>query len=106
MKLKQLASKPKLIKQIIDDAEIVDKYGETVEFYLYDRYDMDTLMKLASVDSENYSAITGVVEDLILDENGDKIIVDDFSLPLDIMLKAVEVVVSQLGNMASQTTAK
>ena len=106
MKLQQLASKPTLLKQVIDDAEIVEKYGEPVEFYVYDRYDMNTLMRLASVEGENFSAITDIVKELVLDEEGNPVITDENSLPLDIMLKVVEATVNQLGNLANQTSAK
>ena len=106
MKLQQLARKPTLLKQVIDDAEIVEKYGEPVEFYVYDRYDMNTLMRLASVEGENFSAITDIVKELVLDEEGNPVITDENSLPLDIMLKVVEATVNQLGNLANQTSAK
>ena len=34
MKLKDLASKPKLVKVVLDDKDIVENYGEELEFSL------------------------------------------------------------------------
>ena len=106
MKLQALASKPQLVKHTIDDQDIVEKYGEAVEFYLYDRYGMDTLMSLAAIEGENFSAVSEVVAKMVLDEDANPIINGEDTLPLDIMLKVVEHTVNQLGNLANQTSQK
>jgi hypothetical protein len=41
MKLEKLASKPQLIKLIIDDAEIIEEFGEPLEFWTWDRQPID-----------------------------------------------------------------
>jgi len=38
MKLKELAIKPQLTKIIIDSDALVEKYGETIEFFVLDRF--------------------------------------------------------------------
>lgn len=107
MKLAQLAAKPQLIKVEIDDSSIVEQYGEAVEFYIFDRVDMETFMALANLEgSQNISKIITVMKDLILDEEGNKIMSDGKVLPNDVMIKAVEKTVSSLGNFATQTSAK
>ena len=106
MKLQTLASKPKLTQVMIDDEKIVEAYGEPLEFYIYDRHDMDTFMKLASVEGENVASISTLISEMILDEDGKKIIVDGNILPVDIMMKIVEVVIQRLGNSVSQTLGK
>jgi len=37
MELKKLATKPNLIKVIVDKDTIVEAYGEPLEFYMWDR---------------------------------------------------------------------
>lgn len=107
MKLSALTSKPKLEKIVIDDEKIVKSYGEPIEFYVYDRQGMDTFMKLASLDGEqDIATISQVIKDLILDENGKKIISDDNLLPVDVMIKCIEVTVRRLGNSITQTLGK
>ena len=91
---------------MIDDEKIVEAYGEPLEFYIYDRHDMDTFMKLASLEGDSVGTIAELVSDMILDEDGKKIIVDGNILPVDIMMKIVEVVIQRLGNSVSQTLGK
>jgi len=104
VKLAELATKPNLNKIILDDEAIQKEYGEPVEFYMYDKYDMDTFMKLAQLKEDDIQAITEVVSEMVLDENGEKILVDGKSLPINVMMKVIESSVSTLGNAVSQTT--
>lgn len=107
MKLAELAKEPKLVSITIDDESIVNVYGEAVEFYVYDRVDMETFMALANLEGgQDMSKIVSVMKDLILDEKGNKIIANGKVLPNDIMIKAVEKTVEALGNFATQTSTK
>lgn len=104
MKLAKLAAKPQLKQITIDDADIVEKYGESIDFWIYDRQNMSTFMKLASLeDSKDLSAVAEVVNELILDEDGTPVLVDGNELPVDVMMKVIEVTVNQLGNSVNQT---
>jgi hypothetical protein len=107
MKLETLASKPQLMKITIDDKNLVEKYGDAIEFHIYDRQDMDTFMKLASVEGTNqFSEISKVVQTLVLDAKGNPVLADGNTLPLDIMIKVVEAVIERLGNSMTQTSVK
>ena len=107
MKLSQLTSKPKLEKIVIDDEKIVASYGEPIEFWVYDRQGMDTFMKLATLEGEqDVATISEVVKNLILDEKGNKILDGDNLLPVDVMIKCIEVTVRRLGNSITQTLGK
>jgi len=104
MKLTQLASKPQLECVSIDDADIVEQYGEPLEFYMYDRQDMETFMSMASIDQENQSEILKLISNLVYDADGKRIITDEVSLPIPVMTRVIQKVVSRLGNLQSQTT--
>ena len=106
MKLQQLAAEPKLEKITVDAEAIVEKYGEPLDFYMYDRQDMDTFMQLASVNNEDQSAIFAVIRNLIRDEQGKLILEDKATLPVDVMVRVIEKVVERLGKLQSQTTAE
>ena len=73
MKINQLASKPQLIKLIIDDEDVVAEYGEAVEFWTLDRQPLETFMKLAGASQNDPKLIIDIVRTLILDENGNAI---------------------------------
>lgn len=107
MNLTELAKTPKLVKVTIDDEKIVKKYGETINFWIYDRVDMEKFMALANLDGKTDIAnVVNTMKDLILDEKGNKIIDGGRILPNDVMIKAVEVTVTQLGNEMTPTLKK
>lgn len=106
MKLQQLAAEPKLEKITVDAEAIVEKYGEPLDFYMYDRQDMDTFMQLASVNQEDQTAIFSVIRGLIRDEEGKLILDNNATLPVDVMVRVIEKVVERLGKLQSQTTAE
>lgn len=106
MKLSQLASKPQLIKITIDEETLVEKYGEVVEFWIYDRYDMDVYMQLLNTEESDIKKLTDVIKDMLFDEDGKKIITDGEVLPADILIKVIEKTVSHLGNGMTQTSEK
>lgn len=107
MNLAELAKAPKLIEIRIEDESTVEKYGEAVVFWIYDRVDMETFMSLANLEGkQDIKNVVKVMKDLILDEKGNKIINEGRVLPNDIMIKAVEATVVQLGNEMTPTSKK
>tara|TARA_R100001510_G_C7656880_1_gene217532 strand:- start:12293 stop:12589 length:297 start_codon:yes stop_codon:yes gene_type:complete len=97
MKLAELSQKPELIKIEIDKAELVEKYGDTLEFYCFDRQPLDTFTKLANADSKDAGAMTMLMKDLILNEEGEPIINGESVLPMDVMIEAITMIGERLG---------
>ena len=97
MNLKDLAKKPTLVKITIDDPEVIEEYGEPVEFYSYDRHPMSTYLKMASVNPENTDAVFEAIRDLVLDADGNPILTEEESLPSMLLLKVLNTVVESLG---------
>jgi hypothetical protein len=97
MKLHTLAAAPKLIEFVIDDADIITKYGEAITFHSWDRQPLDIFMKLASATESNVTNIIGIVKDLILDDAGKPILTADTMLPTDLLMRAISKITSELG---------
>ena len=97
MKLSQLAREPQLIKVVIDDEEITQEYSEAIEFWTWDRQPMDTFMKMAAVNPDDYSSIVSAVRGLVLDETGQPMLADKATLPTKVMLRVIAKVVEGLG---------
>ena len=97
MKIQDLAAKPKLISMTIDKKELVEKYGEAIIFHFYDRQPLDVFAKLASATQDNVMEIAGVIESLILDEAGQPIIKEGVTLPIDVLMEAINEVTTHLG---------
>jgi hypothetical protein len=97
MKLSELAREPQLIKVTLDDADLVAEYGEAVEYWTWDRQPMDTFMKLAAVNPDDYTSIVSAVRGLVLDETGKPMLTDKATLPTKVMLRVIAKVVEGLG---------
>lgn len=104
MKLSQLAAKPQLIEIILDDENTVAKYGEAVSFWIYDRQDIETFAKMATMKPGDFTDAAGFVKDLILDQDGTPVTKDGFVLPTDIMMKTVTKVIEELGKSVEEVS--
>lgn len=97
MKITQLAAQPQLVKITIDDAATVEQWGESIEFWTWDRQPFDVFMKIASAGDGNTAQIMSIVKDLILDEEGKPAIVDGTTLPNGILMAAIAKITEMLG---------
>jgi len=104
MKLSQLASKPQLIKLSLDDASIVEAYGDSLEFYIYDRQGLDNFVKIATLDTAKFDQLAGMINDMILNEDGTPVVKDGLALPTDVMMAAIQKVVETLGKPQVSTS--
>lgn len=97
MKLNQLAAKPQLIRVEINDEETIKQFGESLEFWIWDRQPMDKFVALATLDYQNFGQVTKLVKELLLDDEGNEIIRDDLVLPTNVLMKAITTVIDALG---------
>lgn len=104
MKLTQLAAKPQLVKITLDDEEIKTHYGDSLEFWIYDRQDLDTFSKLAMIDTREFDKLAAMINKMILNEDGSPIVKDGLVLPADVMMKAIQKVVEILGKPLASTS--
>lgn len=102
MKLKDLATTPKLEKLTINKTDLVEKYGDELDFYVYDRQPLDVYGKLANADKMDMGETMEVVSELILDEEGKKVCQEDQQLPLDLQVEAMTLIGNFLGKQQQQ----
>jgi len=95
--LQGLAAKPKLMKITLDTPEIVEKYEEALEFYIYDRQPMDLFIQIATKLNSDYTGAIAMVNDLILDEKGKPVCSEGMVLPPDVTSAAIQKVIEHLG---------
>mgnify|MGYP001440421496 CR=1 FL=1 len=96
MKLTELSKKPELLKITIDKEEIVEKYGDSIEFHIYDRQPLDVFAKLANAEKD-MTGLTEMIQDMILTEKGNKVVEDGKVLPLDVLMECVTHISERLG---------
>lgn len=97
MKLTQLAKAPQLIRIELDDEEIRKEHGDSLEFYIFDRQPLDQFIKLATAKQDDIGSMIELINAMILDENGERVMKDNLTLPSDIILKVVNKVTETLG---------
>jgi hypothetical protein len=97
MKLTQLVKAPQLIRIELDDEEIRAEFGDSLEFWVWDRQPIDQFIKLATAKNDDLSVIIELINAMILDENGERVIKDNLTLPSNIILKVVNKVTEILG---------
>lgn len=97
LNLTQLASKPQLIKITLDTPEIQEKYNDSLEFWIMDRQPIEQFIKMATLGADNYGEMIRMVNELVLDEQGNKVIKDGEALPNDVMISVIGAVVERLG---------
>lgn len=96
MKLSQIAAAPKLIELTLDDQETLTQYGEAVTFWTWDRQPLDVFTRLASA-GDNTEQMIATVKNLILDDSGQPIMVNDVTLPTGVLIRAVTKITELLG---------
>lgn len=97
MELSQLAQKPQLVKLTINAEEIVEKYGDELEFYMYDRQPLDVFAKLANFDQNDPGGIIQILKTVILNADGEQVMKDDLQLPMDVVTECIKVAGDKLG---------
>lgn len=97
MQLEQLAVQPKLTKLTISEPKIVEKYGEELEFYVYDRQKLDVFAKMATITEDNAMQYSTILTDLILNEKGEPVMSEDKILPIDVLTEAIKLIGELLG---------
>jgi len=97
MELGQLAQKPQLVKLTIDDETIVEKYGDSLEFYMYDRQPLDVFAKLANFDQNDPGGIIQILKTVILNKEGEEVMKDGLQLPMDVVTECIKVAGDTLG---------
>jgi hypothetical protein len=97
MKLTQLSKKPELVKVELTDEDTIKEYGESLEFWVYDRTNMDVFVKMATMKNEDFGDMVELVNKMILDEDGTPIVKDGYLLPSNILTRVIGKVVETLG---------
>jgi len=98
MKLTELSKKPTLVKLVIDREDLVEKYGEELEFHVYDRQPIHVFSKIAaSSKSDDLTDYLQLLQDTVLDDNGNPVMTEENLLPLDLLTECMKLIGTHLG---------
>ena len=96
MNITELAKAPSLTKISLDDEFITEKYGDAIDFWVWDRQPIDKYVQLAQGDKD-VGKVMQIAKEMILDEQGNPVISDEKTLPGDIAFRALTKVIETLG---------
>lgn len=99
MKIAELATEPKLLKVVLDDADIVEQYGDELEFWVWDRQPIEKFLKFAgkTITEDDLPELIAFTREMILDEDGQPVVREGKILPTLIMTRCITKVMEQLG---------
>jgi hypothetical protein len=107
MNISNFVKKPQLLEISIDDADIIETYGEPVKFWMRDHLDLDTYFDFYRYQKESSSdQLVATLRKIILKEDGSKAIADDEVLPLDLTLAVLVKVNDNLGKSGTKKSEK
>jgi hypothetical protein len=105
MNIGNFAKKPELIKIDITDPDIVTNYNGEVSFWLYDSVDINTYFNFfKSQADQDGSQLNELLRNLILDEQGNKAILEGNVLPVDLAIAAITAINERLGKSKTKTS--
>lgn len=105
MNIQDFKIKPKLIDITIDDETIIEEYGDSIKFHMYDHLDLTTYFKFFKAQSEgNTDELLKIVKTIILDEKGKKVMTEEYELPVDIFTNAVVKITEHLGKSGTKNS--
>ena len=97
MKLSELAKKPQLQKITINNEALVEKYGDELDFFVFDRQPLDIFTKLADVQEDKVCEYINILKYIIRNVDGEPVMTEELSLPIDVMTEAMKLIGEHLG---------
>ena len=98
MDISKLAQKPQLVEVTLDAPDLVERYGEAITFYTWDRITTDQFIKLASIDPDQGTVeMVGILKQFVLNKSGEPVMTEEHALPMDVLLATLESISQRLG---------
>lgn len=104
MDITELAKKPQLEELLIDDQDIIDRYGESISFWIMDQMDISTYFNFYKLQqSEDAGQLNDLLRKIILNKHGKPCLKDDEVFPVDITLSILVKINEFLGKSSPRT---
>jgi len=105
MLISEVAKKPTLIRMDLDDPKIVETYGDTITFYMYDNIDLNTYFNFFKVQQdEDGTELNKLIRKIVLNESGQPVLKEDDMLPVDICFAALVKINENLGKSKAMSS--
>lgn len=105
MDIAELAKTPKLEELLINDQDIIDRYGESISFWIMDQMDVSTYFNFYKLQqSEDSELLNALLRKLILNKDGKPCLKKDEVFPVDITLSILVKINEFLGKSSPKTS--
>lgn len=107
MDIKAFARKPQLIEIELDSEDILESYGETIKFWMYDYVDISTYFDFFKSQREtDGEQLNALLRKIILNAKGEPAIGEDEKLPVDISVAALTKINETLGKSRTKLSTQ
>lgn len=105
MDIKKLVTKPKLIELEVNTPEVIESVGEPVVFYMKDHLELSTYFDFYKLQQNNdVNALMGLLRTMIFDKDGNRVLADDETLPVEVTLAILFKINDYLGKSKAKAS--
>ena len=103
--LKELARKPQLIEVVLDSEDIVEAYGDSINFWIYDQIDLNSYFEFFKSQGEGDGrAMEKILQSLVLNEQGKPMLDEGETFPIDLTVAMLGKVGEHLGKSRTKSS--
>lgn len=107
MDISKLAKKPQLVQMILDEKDIVEKFGEPITFYIKDQMGIGTYFDFYRLQQqENDTLLNELLRKIVLKEDGSSAIGEEEVLPVQLVLAILVKINDFLGKSDTKAASK
>lgn len=107
MNINEYATTPKLLKLVLDSAELIEAYGEPIIFWTYDIVSLSTYFDFFNArNNSEFDSLNKIIKKMILLEDGSPAIKEGQDLPIDIVAAALSKIGEILGKSHSKPSTQ
>jgi hypothetical protein len=105
MDISKFAKKPTLIKIVMDDAEVVETYGDTIEFHILDQMSISTYFEFYKLQQDQDSdKLNDLLRKIVLKDDGTPALTEEEIFPVDLTLGLLVKINEFLGKSKAKTS--
>ena len=105
MDISKFAKKPQLTKILLDEPEVIEQYGEAIEFHMMDQMTISTYFEFYRLQQEeNSDKLNDLLRKIILKEDGTPAITQEEILPVDLTLTLLVKINEFLGKLKAKAS--
>lgn len=107
MDISKLATKPQLVEIVIDDADIVESFGEPITFWMKEHLDLNTYFDFYKFQKEASSdELMAILRKIILKSDGQPALESDDILPVNLTLATLVKINETVGKSKTKLLKK